>query len=324
MATYPVVDLDQIEIDRDVGHLLPSEIAYRYHALPVAADGNQVTVAIAYPEDQTAIEVLESIFNAPVFLIQAEKEKIDHQLQVLWAQEFPRLKFMFWSSLENDNKAFILTKGIARPMDAELERIECPVDDQKPLAGLTACLKGGKPDLLMMQTLQPYQMLKKLVNHIQPSGLPDILLLPEDLRLPIHKLLLITDGKLSCGAGVTWAVRLSQIDRVDVQLFPVLPPTPPCYGSLLYHDLAAIKSGNDPMGKDLRMQSKRLEEKAIKVSCRLRIGDPYSQIREEITAVDPDLILLPAITSSGKLTWAMLDILNALYKYIDIPILITH
>lgn len=324
MIAYPTIDLDQIEIDQKVGHLLPAEIAYRYHALPVASDGDHVTVAMAAPEDSTACRVVKSMIEAPVFLIQADLDEIDYLLHQLWPQETGGLKFLFWSSEENSSQAYIITKGIARPLRAEVEKIECACDGSENIDDLIACLRQSDPDLFVFQTEKPFKFLRMLTKRIDPGDIPEFLVLPPDPYLPIHNLLLLAEGKLGTKAGVNWALRMSEIDRVKVSLLPVLPPTPPCYGSLLKHDLAVILAGNDPLGKDLRSQSKRLREREIDVVCMIREGDSYDQIRDEIHSFCPDLIILPAITPKGKVEWAAIDVLKILYKNINKPILITH
>ena len=324
MTTIPFVDLDQIDIDCKVGHLLPPEIAHRYHALPVASDGTRITIAMACPEDRTACRIVKSLIEAPVFLIQADTDEIDNLLHQLWPQEFNRLKFLFWSLDENTHQALSFTKRIARSLGAELEQIDSRSYEGDFYEDLACCLQEWKTDLIVLQAMNPYPMLKKLVKRLRPNSLPDLLILPQAPKSHFHNLLMVTEGRICSEKGVSWALRLSEIDQVNMNILPVLPPTPPCYGSLLQHDLVAIETGNHPLGKDLRFQAKRLKEKNIKVTCKLRCGDSYDQIREEMNATQPDLIILPAITAKGKVCWESVDIFNILYKYISIPILITH
>ena len=216
------------------------------------------------------------------------------------------------------------TKKFAGSLGAELEEVDSKSYDGEFYEGLACCLQQWKTDLIVVQALKPFQMLRKLEKRIRANSLPDMLILPAAPKLHFHNLLLMTEGEIGSEIGVTWALRFSEIDQVHVNMLPVLPPTPPCYGSLLQHDLAAIRAGNHPLGKDLRFQSKRLKKKDIKVTCRLRCGDCYDQIREEINSTQPDLIILPAITARGKVEWGSIDVLNILYKYISKPILITH
>lgn len=324
MTTFPIINLDQIEIDNKVGQLLPPEIAYRYHALPIATDGKRVTIAMANPEDKDACRIVKSLIHAPVYLLQADTDEIDYLLGKLWPQESSPLRFLFWSLTEDINQALDFTEGIARSLGAELERIETELDEGNFYEDLACCLQQWKTDLIVLQAADAFMVIRKMEKHVRPNNLPDILILPAVLKLPLHKLLMLVDGKISCESGVTWILRLSEIDRVTMNILPVLPPIPPSYGSLLFHDLAAIKAGTDPLGKDLRHQSKRLREKGINVICRLRCGSLYDQIREEINLTDPDLIILPAINHKEKVEWECIDILKILNECISKPILITH
>lgn len=324
MSAIPVVDLDRIEIDHKVGQMLPPEIAYRYRVLPVASDGKQVTIAMAHPEDKTACRIVKSLIHAPVFVVQADNDEIEYLLNQLWPPESQLLKFLFWSLAEDRTQGLEFTKRIAESLGAELEQIESSIESENFYGDLACCLKKWKTDLIVLQALNGFQVLRKLEKRIKPDNLPDVLLLPAAPNLPLKQLLMVINGKIGTGSGVNWTLRFSEMDQVAVDLLPVLPPIPPCYGSLLFHDLAAIKAGNDPLGKDLRAQSKRLKEKEIKVVCTLRCGDAYDQVRQEIHAVDPDLIILPAITTKERINWASIDVLQMIFKYISKPILITH
>ncbi len=59
-------------------------IALRYHALPVATDGNQITIAMASPEDIAAANAVASAVNLPIYLVQADQKKIDQWLSKIW------------------------------------------------------------------------------------------------------------------------------------------------------------------------------------------------------------------------------------------------
>ena len=54
MAMASFLELGLVKSYKSVMRLIPPEIAYRYHALPVATDGNMITVAMAVPEDSQA------------------------------------------------------------------------------------------------------------------------------------------------------------------------------------------------------------------------------------------------------------------------------
>ena len=43
--------LDELTADRELARRLPPDLAWRYHALPLAEDNGRVTVAMADPDD---------------------------------------------------------------------------------------------------------------------------------------------------------------------------------------------------------------------------------------------------------------------------------
>ena len=328
MKTYPYLELDCICIDNSVMKMLPPEIAYRYHALPVATDGTKVTVAMAAPDDQAASSAVQSIIDAPVCLIQADEEEIDLRLDQIWPQVPEMMKFLFWPLTAESNRSFNIAKGIARSLMADLVRIDCPGEGQDSINRLCKAIQQQKPDLLIVEADYPSKLWRKLSSqkdHNVETGLPDLLILPSDAILPIKKLLFLLSD---CGAGsekeASWVIRLSQSRRVDVTILPVLPPVPLCYGSFLHHNLASLLVGNDTLGINMRSISNQFSCENISANYKLREGDPFNQVRDEILLSDPDLIILPASPRQGRDFWFSTDLAGMLFKCITKPILITQ
>ena len=80
--------LDRIKTDPQLMRLLPSKIALRYHALPVATDGNQITIAMASPEDIAAADAVSSAIGVSTCFVQADPKKIDQCLSKIWSKNF--------------------------------------------------------------------------------------------------------------------------------------------------------------------------------------------------------------------------------------------
>lgn len=328
MTTYPYLELDCIYIDNSVMKMLPPEIAYRYHALPVATDGKKVTVAMAAPGDQVASRAVKAVIGAPVCLIQADVEEIDNRLTEVWPDNTPPLKFLFWPQTKETNRSYNIAKGIARSLQSNLVRIECPGMGKESLVGLQEAIQQEQPDLLILEANHP----SKLCNELTGRKLskvetrrPDLLFLPPKSNLPLKKLLLVLPNNADGFAEASfWVLRLSQTIRVDVTILPVLPPVPLCYGSFLQHSLGSLLEGNDPLGKNMRLLSKQFSRESISAHYKLREGDPFNQIRDEIIISDPDLIIMPATPRQGREYWFCTDLAGILFKCLTKPILITQ
>jgi len=328
MATYPFIELECIRMDRKIVKLLPPEIAYRYHALPVATDGNKITVAMATPDDQAASCAVQSVINAPICLIRADLEEIDHRLDEVWPKNFEKMKFLFWPLTNESNRSYNIAKGIARSFQATLVRIEYPGKGQDSINKLLGAIKLEKPDLLVAMADNPSKLYRELASwkkrNIDATH-PDLLILPSKPTLPIKNLLLVLpDSGTGCKKAGYWITRLSQSRKIDVTILPVLPPIPLCYGSFLRHNLATIMEGSDPLGNNMRVLSSQISRKNISADYKLREGDPFDQIRDEISTLDPDLIIMTSNPHQARDSWFCTDISGMLFKCIAKPILMTN
>jgi hypothetical protein len=72
----PCVDISGISVDVELIRQVPAGIAVYYEALPLAKEGNQVSVAMSHPDNVLAITVLGSFLKAEVVPIQANPATI--------------------------------------------------------------------------------------------------------------------------------------------------------------------------------------------------------------------------------------------------------
>lgn len=328
MTTYPYVDLDEIRIDRRVIKLLPPEIAYHYHALPIATDGRQVTVAMASPGDDTASRVIESAIDAPICLIRADLCEIDHRLHRMWPEIPARMKFLYWSNSASTKQGVSFADCFSRLLRADLIQVDCPEKREESVTILEMSIKKACPDMIIFQAVKPDRAIKRLSacpSIKKTDCLPDLYVLPAKPKLPINKVLLVLPD---CGAGYetasSWVVRISNPNRIEAVILPILPSVPQCYGSFLRYDLESLMAGKDPLGKRMRSISDIFSAGNIKVTYKIRQGDPIDQIRDELFAAKPDLIILPSPSRSTLKKWSALDLISELTKTITTPVLITQ
>jgi len=328
MTTFPYLELDCICVDRTVIELLPPEIAYRYHALPIATDGNKVTVAMAAPDDQTASCAVQSMIDAPICLIRADEEEIDHCLDEIWPQITEMMTFLFWPLTTGSNRSYNIAKGIARSLQATLTRCECPGKGRDAIDGLYRTIQQKRPDLLIIEADHPSKLcgeLSRRKENYLDNICPDLLILPPEPVLPIKKLLLVLpDSRAGCKKAGSWVIRFSHTSNLEVTILPVLPPVPLCYGSFLHHNLASLLVGEDALGKNMRSLSNQFSREKITAKYKIREGDPLNQIRDETSLLDPDLIILPSSPRQSREFWFGSDLAGMLFKCITKPILISY
>src|SRR5688500_11986363 len=83
----PFLDLSHIAIDPTLVQHLPPGLARFYEALPVAREGDSVTVAMSHPENVTALAVLTQLFHAEIVPIRTDGAAVRAALQQLYARE---------------------------------------------------------------------------------------------------------------------------------------------------------------------------------------------------------------------------------------------
>ena len=329
MNTIPYLHLDCIKIDHDLKRLLPQEVAYRYCALPVAQDGNRITVAMAYPDDRNASAAVISAIGGPICLVQADPQEIEKRLAELWPQNpESRLRLLLWSSttataVSLDSYAQSLTKLL----DADLIQINIPWRGVKSINELSCVAEQIRPDLIIFQLHNPAHLKRMLLDSIiqkQIDRLPASVIIPQNPRWPLAKILLtIPDCDSEEESAIRWAVQLARSGQTAVTVLPLLPSVPGWYGSFIQHSLQALLEAEDPMGLKMRSISKRFSEDEINGTFKLREGEPLNQLRYELLTSDPDLVIIPSSPHNTLRRWMTGDLVNPLLAWADRPILIS-
>ena len=187
MANF--LEIGLINADCSVMRLLPPEIAYRYQALPIAKDGDHITVAMAEPEDQQASKAIQELIDLPICFIHADPGLIDNQLHHLWPASAPHPRLLTWLPGESAHlNPFV--SYLAELLDANLDDIELPADEPDSIRNLGSIIIERQPDLLIFQASHPSRVMCRLIREtsdqktLQPSS---FLVVPPRPIWPIKK-----------------------------------------------------------------------------------------------------------------------------------------
>jgi nucleotide-binding universal stress UspA family protein len=318
------LQLGLFEQNVSVMRLLPPEIAFRYHALPIATDGHKITVAMPESTDQQASKSIQQFLNAPVCFIQADRLEIDRRLNKLWPTKNPPIQLLAWVSGEESDAFISYVKNIADLLDAELVLARIPLCCNYS-QNLSVKIQLSRPDMFIYSSCHSSQMVKRLISS-RISEHFDIacLKIPIEAAWPISKILLVLP-ELNGGTdlAISWAARLARSTQALVTVLPVLPPIPLCYGSFLRHNLEEILTGNDPLGQKMQEITSRFIDENVIGIYKMRDGDPLVQIRDEVLTSDPDIIIIPAQLGKGMKSWMTEDLGSILFKSSIKPLLTT-
>lgn len=329
MNTIPHLHLDHIKTDDQLMRLLPQEIAHRYHALPVATDGNRITIAMAHPEDIAASTAVSSAVGAPICLVQADPKEIDQRLAELWSKKpTPRLRLLVWSSTaEIDPTLLLYAQAIADLLQADLKQASFAWSGANSFDAFVREVKHFHPDLIIFHISTP-ALMKRLLIDFAVNKLIDRLttsiLVVKNPRWPLQRILLtIRDGNEPNGAAVDWVIRLAGCGRVAVTVLPLMPPIPKMYGSCIRHNLPSLLTSNDPLGEKMRWIAQRLTSEEVEGAFKIRDGPPLEQLRYEVSDGNTDLVVIEAEPQNHLWRWLLGELVNDLFVWLDRPLLIT-
>ncbi len=88
----PAVDLSRFEVDPKILKLLPPDIASKYTVLPLKREGRTLTIAIADPNNVTAIEDIKFITRCDVFPVIAGEYTLRNAIDRYYQQSDAQLQ----------------------------------------------------------------------------------------------------------------------------------------------------------------------------------------------------------------------------------------
>ena len=98
MRAHPLLDVRDITPDPDLVGRVPHATALYYMALPLAREDGEISIAMAHPENATALAKLSRLLGSPVVPVRGSPTAIRSVLQSLRPPETrPADNVMYWS-----------------------------------------------------------------------------------------------------------------------------------------------------------------------------------------------------------------------------------
>jgi len=323
------LQIEDAHLDQRLVSLLPSDIARRCHALPIAADGKRITVAMADPGDLAARQAVVDSLGPETYVVQANPKEMERMLNELWPSSAePALHFLSWSSSETiASEVEPYAKLFAQLMDARLTHIKNVDTDQRPREFLSAEVERQQPDLVVFHnpvTLLPIWWMPNWIENQLIKQIPVSLLVTRNPSWPLRKILLVLRDSKSDKSAVKWILGIASKCDVAVTVLPLIAPAPPVFAGMnIYHrSLINLLVSTCPLGDTLRQISQTFAERNIQGTLRLREGTIIDQIRQEVEECDYDLAVVAADTQRSIIRWMMGELVNPLLNLVEVPILI--
>jgi hypothetical protein len=288
----PFIDLRHIAIDPALVHHLPPGLARYYEALPVAREGECVTVAMSHPENVTALAVLTQLFHADIVPIRTDGAAVRAALQELYAREAAQ-----------PNGVLAWLPAATQPAWAAQLTERGLVDEGTPLTLLDADTVAAEA-LLATARGGNYQLtvcaLPAADSALQSDLLREIhapLWLVPAQPIPSRRILLVLRGFASDEVAIRWVTRLAhqsvpvggavEVNRqLHVALLPIMGQGP--WGALRY-----LQQGGHAQAH-VGSCAAQLAEVGIQPTLTLQSGEPRQQVAQAMRQGGYELMVVAA------------------------------
>jgi nucleotide-binding universal stress UspA family protein len=326
-----ILQLEDIPIDQRIAKRLPPRLAFGYHVLPLAVERNRITVAMADPGNELAIEAVKSALGMKPTIVKSDQAWIDSLLVELWPEyQYDDLRLRLCSF---SNRPSIKLRNYSKYICDILSIPPCNADTivgiaRAPSKPIEETM--GKVDLLI---LEDSPVRKVGGSSLQRPGFRRILklckpsvLIAREPQWPIEKVLLV----LSCDnldyVMLDWILKFSLASQAEVTLLVSLPPVPKMYQGLdeMSLQIPEILQGQSTLGKHLKGLVGKLETCGVNVKLKIDEGDPKWVIKNEVSVEDYDLIVVTAESSSWLRRILLSSLVERVLEFADKPILMAR
>src|ERR1051325_11396322 len=141
----PAVDLSRFEVDAKILKLIPPDVAVKHTVLPLKREGRTLTVAIADPNNVTAIEDIKFITRCDVFPVIAGEYTLRNAIEKYYQQSDAQLQTLL-KDIEAAEDLEVVAEEVDQDVNAQDLADDAPV--VKLINGLlTDGVKRGASDI---------------------------------------------------------------------------------------------------------------------------------------------------------------------------------
>jgi hypothetical protein len=294
---YPRLSLAQIHIDPELARRIPRRLAYYHLALPIAQDEEDITVAMAYPENRRVVEVIQTALGMPVTPVRSHGDDIRRVLDTIWADEDEarRSGLMIWSA---NPSAEVALATYVQSLMAALTLEDTPAISHISLGDFIAQVNSARP-MLAVCVATDVDICGTLISSLSTS----LLILRGSFALP-QTILHALRGHTPDQRALDWVIPLAQYYDAQITLLAAANSINARQGSPLMSDIARLILPEHPaqVVEDGQMLSSMNLRGRIKVADGL-LEDALVQVLE---AMAYDLVVI-ATENNGKFVQSALS-----------------
>ncbi|MBN1309811.1 MAG: hypothetical protein JXB30_00235 [Anaerolineae bacterium] len=321
MSKKQYLHLDSLTTRPELAQRLPSEVAFRYHALPIAGQEGNMTVALADPDDMSAYSAICEALGTRPYIIKGDQEAIDTLLTEVW--QLPERQPLHILVYDHHHHTLYTPDDLWQYATSVSERLKVnPIQTQSRVLPEDAEQAGC--DLVVMSKVKP-DLARLVISPLETQityRLSTSLLVIHHPVWPLRKILLLTCCNEINEPALNWVLKLAKSGDIGVTQLLVTPHIPSSH-----HDgyIEALLSPNTEMGSWLRLANQRFAQWCIPSDIKIRQGEPAWQVEQELDEQSYELVVVMAGKANNGLQRSPEDkLLSSLWRLVNCPVLVAR
>jgi hypothetical protein len=291
MTHRPHFSLHDFEIDTELVRQLPRKLAYYHLVLPLSAEGSELSLAMAEPDNQPLIETLQDLLRAAIVPVQSDADEIRAVLDRVWKYvPTPAPQLLTWSETpEHARHTAQVAQSLqssfpARILDLQHEDMDSMLRYTRNDSSLLAVIgvtDAQDSETLIRQTASPLLLMLGRQGRFAPESY-------------FRRIMLALRGHAPDLSALDWVIPLVHGYGGTLSLLAVTAP-PRRIGSgamRVQHSLAAFLDPAREPSQHLSDCTRRLTGAGIRGYLKLCQGDPFQQIKTEFIGGQYSLLVL--------------------------------
>ncbi len=287
---YPYLSLNQVTIDAALVRRLPRTLAYYHLALPLAEDGDQISVVMAHPENEAVVTTLEMLLRTRIVPVLGAASQIKAALDGVWQHETESsvVRIVSWgASPERSVLANAAADLFAKPLAAQATHLD---GEQCDLETVVTVAREGQYGLTVI-SMPTGELLTRFLRRA-----PTPVLLIQDQVPALEHILVALRGHSPDSSALNWVIPLARQQGCSVTLLAISGPAEhsPIREIRTRHSLATLLNPDSAPAEHILACTRRLTEVGIQGKLRLCQGVPEQQIAQQFIQGKADLLIIAA------------------------------
>lgn len=285
---------------------VPYDLAMYYLALPIGRENDQVSVAMAYPGNHTALATLGGMLHAEIVPVSVPEDAVRSAIQRCYSLDQPHASgILAWTDDETWSEP--VTTAAAHFADHLGDAIPVHTHAHTGLGSALAATQGNSYQLMVTHVATG----DALDLLLERAGIP--LLLVRGDHTCLRTVVIVSRGYASDERSLAWVTQLADHTPLTVTLMmSVQQPQV---------DLQALLCQDGRVKRHVDRCVRQLDRAGIQTQVKLRQGPLHEQVVEEAVHGNYDLLVLAA-EGQGRFVASVLAALESNQAHHGRPILI--